>query len=273
MTGPIFISVLTILIGIYFMSNNMYEGYPFFSYSLYGGLFTFLLIIPILTMRSFAEDRHSKADQLLMTAPISSTGIVLGKFFAMVSVFLIPCVIFATCPIIIYFNGNSYPRVDHATLFAFFMLGCLYISIGMFISSLTESQIISAVATFTILLVLYYWDTLMKFVPSETKGSFRGLVFIAALLSWLIYFLSNNWKLGTGFFISLFLLLFIPYKINSAMFYYLLPDILSKLSLTTSFENFAYNQMFDLKGIFTYLSLTFLMVFLTIQAISRRRWN
>ena len=273
MTGFIFIAALTAIVGIYFMSNNMYEGYPYFSYSLYGVLFVFLIIIPILTMRSFAEDRHSKADQLLMSAPVTTTGIVLGKFFAMVLVFLIPCLILATCPLIIKFNGNSYLRVDYAALFAFFMLGCLYISIGMFVSALTESQIISAVATFAVLLVLYFWNDLMKFIPTSAKGSFRGLLLMALLLCLLLYALSNNWKLASGAFLVSGLGLFILYKLRSSVFYYLLFDILSKFSLTTSFENFAYNQMFDLRGILTYFSLTVLMVFLTVQAVARRRWS
>lgn len=88
MTGYVFIAAIIIFTGIYFMVYNLNMGYPYFSYALYGAGFIFILSIPILTMRCFAEERKNKTDQLLLTSPVSVLSVVLGKYFAMTTVFL-----------------------------------------------------------------------------------------------------------------------------------------------------------------------------------------
>ena len=90
MIGYAFVAFLMLFMGIYFTAYNLNAGYPYFAYVLSSTLFIFMIAVPVLTMRSFAEERKSKTDQLLLTAPVSVTGIVLGKFLAMITVFLIP---------------------------------------------------------------------------------------------------------------------------------------------------------------------------------------
>jgi ABC-2 type transport system permease protein len=172
MIGYVFIAFLALFVGIYFMAYNLNSGYPYFSYSLYGATFIFLVAVPILTMKSFSEERRSKTDQMLLTAPVRLVDIVAGKFLAMASVLLIPVLLFCLYPIVIKLNGNAYLKVDYLAILAFFLMGCVYIAIGMFISALTESQIIAAVGTFAVLLVLYLWDGLLSFLPSNTVGTF-----------------------------------------------------------------------------------------------------
>ena len=94
MTGCVFIAVVTFFIGIYFMANNLYYGYPQFSYALLNGIVVFLVAVPILTMRSMAEERRARTDQLLLSAPVSLTGVVLGKYFSMLTVLAIPMGLF-----------------------------------------------------------------------------------------------------------------------------------------------------------------------------------
>ena len=166
MIGYVFVAVLIFFTGIYFMAYNLYNGLPQFSYTLYSLMSILLITIPILTMKSMAEERHSRTDQLLLTSPVTLTGVVLGKYFAMVTVFLIPVALMAFCPLIIAMNGEARLLSDYAALFAFFLMGCVFLAIGMFLSSLTESQIISAVSTFAVLLILYLWDDLTGFLPS-----------------------------------------------------------------------------------------------------------
>lgn len=99
MTGCVFIAFLVMFTGIYFMAYNLNAGYPYFSYTLSGSLIVFLVGIPLLTMRSFSEERKTKTDQLLLTAPVSLTKVVLGKYFAMVTVLAVPNVIFCLFPL------------------------------------------------------------------------------------------------------------------------------------------------------------------------------
>ena len=145
MTGCIFIAFMTLFLGIYFMSYNLGSGYPYFSFSLTGMLSIMMFSIPVLTMRSLSDERRSRTDQLLLTSPVSVTGIVLGKYLSMITVFAATVLVAALCPLIIMANGTAYLAADYASLLAYFLLGCVYISIGLFLSSLTESQIIAAV--------------------------------------------------------------------------------------------------------------------------------
>ena len=172
MIGYVFIAFLTLFVGIYFFAYNLNGGYPYFSYCLYGAMFIFTMAVPVLTMKCFAEERKSKSDQLLLTSPVSLTGIVVGKYLAMVTVFLIPMVLFCFYPLVIKMNGTAYLKVDYTSMLAFFLLGCVYIAIGMFLSALTESQIIAAISTFGVLMILYLWSGITSLLPSNAVGTF-----------------------------------------------------------------------------------------------------
>ena len=168
MIGYIFIAFLVAMNGIYFLYYNMLVGYPYYSYVLGAMEFIILMAIPVLTMKCLSDERRSKTDQLLLTSPVSLPKIILGKYLAMETVFAIPMAIFCLCPLIIKANGTAYLRED----FAFFMMGSVFIAIGMFISSLTESQIISAVGTFGIVLVIYLWPGISSMLPSFLTDNF-----------------------------------------------------------------------------------------------------
>ena len=131
MIGWIFVAVLTVFIGIYFFAYNLFQGYPYFSLSLGSSLFIFMVVVPILTMRSMADERHTKTDQLLLTAPVSVTAVVLGKYFAMLTVFAVPVAIACLCPLIIALNGTAFLLADYGAILAFFLLGAVEIAVGM----------------------------------------------------------------------------------------------------------------------------------------------
>ncbi len=133
MTGYVFIAFLVLFVGIYFMAYNLMSGYPYFSYTLSGMVTIVMIGIPVLTMRSFADDRKTKTDQLLLTAPVSVPKMVLAKYLSMVTVFAVPVLISCLCPLIIKMNGTAYLKTDYASILAFFLLAvftlpleCLY---------------------------------------------------------------------------------------------------------------------------------------------------
>ena len=187
MIGYVFIAVLVFFTGIYFMAYNLYSGLPQFSYTLYSLMTILMFAIPLLTMKSMAEERRSRTDQLLLTAPVSLTGVVMGKFLAMATVFLIPVALCAFCPLIITMNGEARLLSDYAALLAFFLMGCVFIAIGMFLSSLTESQIIAAVSTFAVLLVLFLWDDLVSFLPSALSSLLSAFSFTQVFYNFVQY--------------------------------------------------------------------------------------
>lgn len=273
MIGWIFVAVLTAFIGVYFMVYNLFAGVPYFSASLSSTLFIFMVIIPILTMRSIAEERHAKTDQLLLTSPASVTSVVLGKYFALLTVFLIPVLIACFCPLIIEMNGTAYLKADYAALFAFFLLGAVEIAVGLLISALTESQIIAAVGTFCLLLVLHLWDGLIGYLPTTPVGSLVGLFVVLILVCFLLNALSDHWIVTGGTFLAGAVLIAAFYLKDPNSYTRLLPNALGKFSLLGAFNSFVQDHVFDWGGILLYASLSALLVFLTVQVIQRRRFN
>lgn len=117
--------------------------------------YLFVIMIPILTMRLMAEERALKTDQLLLTAPISVASIVCGKFVAAVAVFGISIVIMIMYPVILSFYSTVQWGIVLTNFIGFFLMGASFIAIGIFVSSLTENQLISAIVTIAALLVTF----------------------------------------------------------------------------------------------------------------------
>lgn len=273
MTGYVFIAFFTAFMGIYFMAYNLYSGYPYFSYALNSTMTILLIAVPVLTMKSFAEDKKTKTDQLLLTAPVSVTQIVLGKYFAMVTVFLIPVLISCLCPLIIKANGEAYLLTDYASILAFFLLGCIFIAIGMFISALTESQVIAAVGTFGILFVLCLWSDLISFLPSSEMGTVIGLLIFVTVFALIVWGVTRNWFVAAILEAAGIGSCFLVYIFDSSVFQNGLSAILSKIDIRNAFDNFAYNNIFDVTGLIFYLSMSFIFIFLTVQVLLKRRWS
>ena len=273
MTGVVFIAFLCGFVGVYFMALNLSYGYPYFSYTLTSVIFILMIAIPLLTMRSFAEDRKNKTDQLLLTSPVSLTSIVLGKYFSMVTIFAIPVVVFCFYPLIIKAQGTAYLKADYCSIFMFFLLGCVYIAIGMFLSALTESQIIAVISTFGVLLVVYLWDGLSSFMPSSASGNAVALGILWSVATLTVYQIMKNWIVSIILEILGVAALVITYIVKSSLFENLLSNVMSKLSLITVFSDVAGNQIFDVSGIVLYLTVIGLFIFLTTQSIQKRRWS
>lgn len=273
MTGCVFIAFLVMFTGIYFMAYNLNAGYPYFSYTLSGSLIVFLVGIPLLTMRSFSEERKTKTDQLLLTAPVSLTKVVLGKYFAMVTVLAVPNVIFCLFPLLIKLQGTAYLLVDYSSIAVFFLLGCVYLAIGMFMSSLTESQIIAFISTFGILLLLYLWDGILSFLPSSAFSGMIGILLILTLIVVYIYHMTKNWMLAAGIEAVGIVTALIVYFVKSSLYENLLTKLLGRLALADVFMNISSSNIVDVSGLLLYVSILIIFVFLTIQTIQKRRWS
>lgn len=273
MIGWVFTAAMLVLVGIYFMAYNMYQGYVYFSYALGSACNMLMLLVPVLTMRSMSEERASRTDQLLLTAPVSVGSIVLGKFLAMLTVFAVPLVLLSVCPLIIHSYGNSALLADYGSILAFLLLGGVLLALGMLISSLTESQLIAAVGTFAALLVLYLWDGLVSFLPDSASGSLMSLTVILGLVCLGLQALSSNWKITCGTAVVGGAALAGVWFYDSTLFENLLPDALARFSLLSAFQTFSDDHVFDLTGLLLYISLTALLLFLSVQVIQKRRWS
>lgn len=271
-TGPVFFAVLMAFTGIFFMAYNLVQGYPYFSAALSGVTVVLLLLVPILTMRSFAEEKHSKTDQLLLTSPVSVTEIVLGKFLSMAAVLGISCLVMIACPVIIHFLGGGAFFADLAAIIQFFLMGSAYISIGMFISSLTENQIIAAMGTFLILLFLQLSDSLGSILPSSAFGSFVcffALILVAVLA---VFLLTRNSVIACGTAAAAIVALTIVFILKKTAFEGLFAGFLSALSLAAKFDAIA-RQSFEISAVVYFVTVAGLFIFLTVQSIQKRRWS
>ena len=154
MTGYIFMAVLLAVTSLYYVANCLVGGYPVFGAVLSSVYFVLLIIVPVLTMRSMAEEKRQKTDQLLMTAPVSLWKIVLGKYLAMVTIFLIPMAILCLYPLILLQFGSVSLPMAYTAILGYTLFGAACLGIGLFLSALTESQVIAAVLTFGVLFFL-----------------------------------------------------------------------------------------------------------------------
>lgn len=274
MTGYIFLAAVTIFMGVYFMAYNLTSGYPYYSYTLGSMTVIMMVAVPILTMRSMSDERHSKTDQLLFTAPVSIWSVILGKYAAMMTVCLVSCIIFATCPILIASLGSySYPLADYSTLICYLFLCGVYVAIGMFISSLTESQVIAAVGTFVVLLLLQLWPSLESFIPTTASASLIGLLVIWTVLALIIYRLIENKPISLGFEIVGCAIMLLIYFVKDSLFDNLLVKLFESVTITEVFSTFYYDHLFDVAGLIYYVSIIFVLLFLTVQTIEKRRWS
>lgn len=273
MTGYVLIAFMVIFTGIYFMAYNLNSGYPYFSYVLMNINYILIIAVPLLTMRSFAEERKNKTDQMLLSAPVKLFDIVMGKYLAMTTVFAVPCAVFCLFPLIIKSFGTAYLKVDYLSILMFFLMGCIYIAIGMFLSSLTESQIIAAVTTFGALLLIYLWGGLIDFLPTSNVSGIIGTVVLITLLAFIIYRMTGNWIMAGITELAGVIIVTVLSFTKASLFENLLVNMMKRLYIADVFDNVAVNHLFDVSGLIMYLTVAAVFVFLTMQSIEKRRWS
>ena len=272
MIGNLFIIFVLVITGIYFSAYQLTAAYPKFEYTLSALTFVFLIGVPILTMRVLAEERKQKTDQLLLTAPVSVGGIVCGKYLALVTVYAIPVAIMCTYPLLISNFGEVSMGEAYTGILGFFLLGCANLAIGVFLSSLTESQVIAAVLTFVFLFSFYMMNGISSFISQTSMSTCIAFGLLILALAIIIYTMIKNIMISVLVGVIGEAALVILYILNSSFFAGGIQKVLEVFNLSGHFETFT-NGIFDIKGIVYFLSVIIVCIFLTIQSIVKRRWN
>ena len=272
MVGYLFIFFILVLTGIYFSAYQLSAAYPKFEYTLSAVTFVFLIGVPILTMRVLAEERKQKTDQLLLTAPVSVGNIVIGKYLALVTVYAIPILVMCTYPLIMSKFGTVAFGSAYTAILGFFLLGCANIAIGVFMSALTESQVIAAVLTFVLLFAFYMMNGISSFFSKTSMSTCVtfGLLILAAAI--ILYTMIKNALISAIAAVIGEIILVVIYVVKSSVFEGGIQKVLNIFNLSGHFDNFTSN-IFDIKGIVYFLSVIAVCLFLTMQSISKRRWN
>lgn len=272
MIGYLFIFFVLLLTGIYFSAYQLNAAYPKFEYTLSALTFAFLIGVPFLTMRILAEERKQKTDQLLLTAPVSVSNIVLGKYLALVTVYAIPVVIMCFYPLLMSKFGSVSFGEAYTGILGFFLLGCANLAIGLFVSALTESQVIAAVLTFVFLFAFYMMNGISSFFSKTSLSTCIafGLLILAAAI--IVYTMIKNVLISVIVGMVGEIVLIVVYVIKSSFFEGGIQKVLEVFNLSGHFDNFT-NGIFDITGIVYFLSVTAICIFLTIQSILKRCWN
>lgn len=272
MTGYLFIFFILLLTGIYFSAYQLDIAYPKFEYTLSAMTFVFLICVPILTMRTLAEERKQKTDQLLLTSPVSVGKIIMGKYLALVTVFAVPMAIICFYPLVMSKFGDISFGTAYTAVLGFFLLGCANLAIGVFISSLTESQVIAAVLTFVLLFAFFMMNGISSFFSEGSLSTCITFGLLILAVSIIIYSMIKNFVISALVCVIGEVILAAVYMINSSFFAGGIQKVLQIFNLRGHFDNFA-NGIFDINGIVYYLSVIAVCVFLTVQSIVKRRWN
>ncbi len=271
--GFVFVGFFILIAGVFFAISNLLSANPGFIPVLSSLTFVFLFLVPILTMRLLTEETRQKTDQLLITSPLSITGIVLGKYLAAVGVFVITLLITVLFPVIMSFYallGLGWWEILGGYI-GFLLMGCCFISIGLFFSSLTDNQLIAAMETFAALLLIWILDFVAQSVPSDPTS---GLVFMALLgvaLVALVFFSTRNTLATLVAFVLAAAVVVLLFVLDRPLFTGLIAKVLSWFSLVKRFSDFTLGLL-SLSPIVYYISFAGAFVFLTIRMIEKRRW-
>ena len=272
MVGYLFMFFVLLIAGIYFSAYQLSAAYPKFEYTLNAMTFVFLIAVPILTMRVLAEERKQKTDQLLLTSPVSVSGIVMGKYLALVTIYAIPIAVLATYPLIMAKFGTVAFGSAYTALLGFFLLGSANIAIGVFFSAITESQVIAAVLTFVFLFAFYMMNGISSFFSQTAMSTCVTFGLLIIALSLMIYSMIKNAVISGIICVAGEAVLVIIYVVKSSVFEGGIQKVMEVFNLSSHFENFT-NSIFDVTGVLYFVSVITICIFLTMQTILKRRWN
>ena len=268
----VFAAFLLCFVGIGAMMYNIQAAVSNFEYVLSLGSLVFVVIVPILTMRVLAEERRQKTDQLLYSLPVSTTEVILGKYAALVALYLVPLAIISVYPLIFAQFGEVYLPTSYGSIFAFFLLGAALLAVGLFISSLTDNQGLAAGVGIAVILFNYYSVSLSEYVSTSALGTAVALIALSCAIGLILKLLTGNGSLGywVGFALSAATLAL--YLFNRGALEGLLPELMSALSLFEQFYVFV-NGVFDLKAVVFDCSVIGFFLFLSVQSLEKRRYN
>lgn len=270
--GWLLVAFLLVMNSFYFTAYNLNGGYSNYGLVLYNTLIVLLLFCPLLTMRSFSEERRQKTDQLLLCAPVRTVEIVLAKFFSAATVLCVPAAVFCTCPLVLSLYGKVDMGMNYGSILAWLLLACACMAVGVFFSSVTENQIVAALLSFAVLLLAYLMQGIASLVGSSAGAAFAVFAAVSALVGLLVWYMTRSRFLALAVGLAGLAALGVLYVFNSAAVTAALASVLGALALFAPFTGFV-SGIFSLSAPVYYLSVIVLFLFLTVQSLERRRYN
>lgn len=272
--GFIFMGFFILISGVFFALTFLLNPSPARYADLLSSLtLIFLFLVPILTMRLLTEETRQKTDQLLLTSPLTVTGIVMGKYLAAVGVFFLTLLVTVVYPVIMSFfalGGLAWAQIVGGYI-GFFLLGSSFIAVGLFFSSLTDNQIVAAMETFAALLLIWILDVISASVPSSAQSGLVFLAIMAAFLVLLVFFSTRSAIATAATGVAAAAAVVLLYLFTRGLFEGLIAKVLAWFSLLRRYNDFTLGIL-NLSPIVYYISFCGAFVFLTVRMIEKRRW-
>ena len=272
MIGWVIAAVSLFFLGLYFTNRNLLYASSDFASVLYTMTMILLFLLPAISMRSFAEERKNKTDQLLLTSPVSIPAIVAGKFLAELAVFALPLAAAVVMPLLLQAFGTVSLVAAYSALLGYLLLGGACLAVGTWISALTENQILAYLATFGALLVVYLMNGIQTMFTTGNLLAFIVFMIVLLVASVLVGVICKRLAAGAAVFCAGAVVLFVLFQLRPAWLLTAFNAVLSALALFEPFKDIV-GGMFSIPAIVYYLSVMGLFLFLTGQALARRRWN
>lgn len=272
MIGYAFIAAVLLFIGIYTTAYNLKYMYPMFEYVIDSSTILYVIVVPILTMRVLAEERRQKTDQLIYSLPLRLTDVVLGKYLAMVTLLAIPMAVVSLYPLMLSRYGTMSLGTAYSAIVGFFLLGCCLIAIGLFMSSVTDSQLVAAVASFAALILCFLMSGITQLLTTTAVASLVALTVVSLAVGLAVRLMTGS--LSTALLAGL--LCEVPlvgvYMVRPAVLEGAFAQILGALAAFDQLSNFL-NGVFDLTAVVYFVSVTVLFLFFSVQSVEKRRWS
>ncbi|MBE6607886.1 MAG: hypothetical protein E7633_04980 [Ruminococcaceae bacterium] len=270
-TGYITIAFFLLFAGIFVTVNNFFVGSSAIESSYSSTVLVYLFAIPILTMKTMSEEKRAGTDILLRSLPLKTTDYILGKYFAVITMILIPTVIIFSYTLILSFYGSVNIISAIFGTAALYLCGCALAAVGLFISSLTSSMVTSAISCFGAMLLIYFMPALTMLLPASALGSLIAFTLIILFLGVLVYKISANSTFALGFTAVGELILLGAYFIRSEWLEGAVRKLFSLLSVTNRVEIFTTSSILDLSAILYFVTVAFIFVFFTVQSAEKAR--
>lgn len=270
--GYVLGALLLLFAGIFVMALQLRQGYGNFAYVLNYLSFLLILVVPLLTMGSFAGERQRGTELLLLSLPVTLLQVVLGKFLAAAVVLGLPCAIMAMYPPVLATLGEVNLPLAYGALLGFFLLGLALVAFGQLVSSLVDNPLVAAGGCAGALLLVYYSQSVAGYITASLVGTLIALTVVVLLAGVLVGLSAESIWAGAGVTMAGELVLLACAMTWRGPFSQLLVAAVKKLALFRQLFEFS-DGVLDGKILLWYLSLTVFCLFLTVQSLERRRWN
>lgn len=270
--GWVFIALIFLVFGIYTAVLNLNQGFADFSLVPYNAQFAYLIVVPLLTMKSLAEEHRQRTDQLLYSSSLSGYDIVIGKYLSMLTIIAIPLLLCCIYPLLLSNHGRVALGTAMSSMLAFFLLGAALIAIGLFLSAITSNQFVSATICFCVLLVCYFANDMKGFLSEKLVTSVYFFSVLIIALSIFAVYMTKSRIVGLVFFGVLEAALLVIYFAFPQVLDGSVAAVLSGIALFAKLEGFC-NGIFDISALIYYLSIAWLFIFFSVVAFDKRKWS